>query len=592
MGGDYYDETLSLEPGHVRTGRLDDGGPVLNSHQSGNVDHLVGSVVPGSVRLADGSGFARIQLAQTPGTQETIAKIKGGHLRKVSVGYQVYEFERIEHPGQRDELRAVDWEPIEISLVAVPADPGAKIRSKENVMPPRPDRNMGEAIPEFPMTAERTAILAAGGGVTASFIRQQCAMAGLDQDATMNLIEAYTDEPGATRAEFLEGLIARGAAQAQYPQYAAAARGGSAAPIDGNHYGHRSGGNGGNQLLERMQGALYAKIANKPPAPESREFMGASLIDMARGLLNQSGVRAGWLAPHQVFERFGAQSTSDFTNLMNGAVNQYLTEQYAIAPSPLMALARSREVRDFREIRALTVTGAPELLTVLELEEYKYASLTESTASYRVLTFGRILALSRQLIINDNLGAFVEASNWYVRSAAKTRANIFVALIQGNPLLGDGEALFSATHGNLGAGADINMISLSAARQAMRGQKDADGDTLLGVTPKYLVVGPAKETEAEQALAVINAAVTSDANPFSGKLELIVEPRLLGNAWYLFADPDTTPVLERATLIGQGDTVFTDTRMGFHVDGVETKARIDFGAGIVDYRGAYKNPGL
>ena len=125
----------------------------------------------------------------------------------------------------------------------------------------------------------------------------------------------------------------------------------------------------------------------------------------------------------------------------------------------------------------------------------------------------------------------------------------------------------------------------------MRAQKNPDGITPAAVTPRYLVVGPAKETEAEQALATLSAVQQpSQANPFSGKLDLIVEPRIPGNSWRLFSDPSNWPVLEYAQLAGE-EGLFTDTRIGFDVDGFDFKARIDFGAGPVDWRGTYKNPG-
>lgn len=72
---------------------------------------------------------------------------------------------------------------------------------------------------------------------------------------------------------------------------------------------------------------------------------------------------------------------------------------------------------------------------------------------------------------------------------------------------------------------------------------------------------------------------------------MLVDRRIPGNTWFLFADPDQVPVIERATLTGQGDSVFTESRVGFDIDGVETKARVDIGAGVIDFRGAYKNPG-
>lgn len=593
--GEYYDETLSLQPGAVRLDRLNDSGPVLDCHNDMQVGGLVGSVVPGSARIANGQGIARVRLADSADVAAIVAKVKAGHLNKVSVGYRVHTYERIEREGERPELRAVDWEPLEISLVPVPADPGARIRSESSTMlnPREQDRRFEDRQAGRLTDEQRAAAIAAGDVASTAFIRQQCNALGFDAETTLNIVGAYTEEP-VTRAEFLEGMVQRVAAQ----RAGRFDRAPALPPIDnsitGAPYGsgHDQHFGAAAALASRMQGALYARISGTPPADESREFMGASLIEMGRGLLVARGERAQWLSPTQVFHRFGAMTTSDFTLLLGGAMNQYLTEQYAIAPSPLMQLAKPREVRDFRDIHALTISGTPQLLVVQELEEYKQASLSESGESYRVLTFGRILSLSRQLIVNDNLGAFIQAGNWYARSAAKTRAEVIVALIQSNPPMADGKAVFHVDHGNLAAvGTAITIPALSAARQAMRAQKDKDGETIIDVAPKYLVVGPAKETEAEQVLTQLNATQPGEVNPFPGKLTLLVDARLIGNAWYLFADPAQAPVLEYATLAGQGDTVFTDTRMTFEIDAMETKARIDFGAGLVDYRGAYKNPG-
>lgn len=581
--GEYYDETLSLAPGAVRLGRLNDGGPVLDSHREGGIASLLGSIVPGSARIEGGQGLARVRLADGPDMAGVVAKVRGGHLRKISVGYMVHVYERIAHDDGRAEMRAVDWEPVEISLVAVPADPGAQIRSKESKMtiPSHIRSSQHELSPQDRQPP------AEGEAVTSAFIRRQCRALGFSDKQTLNLIDAYSDEP-ATRADFLEDMVAMIAAQQR------GAPGFSGTPIDSSIRGEAdySRQSPVERLITRMSGALYARFANKAPVEESREFMGASVIDMARGLLIARGERAQWLSGPEIYQRYGAQTTSDFTQLLGAAMNAYLTEQYAAAPAPLLQLARRREVPDFREIKALALHGVPELLLVEENAEYQHAAYGESSESYRVHTFGRITSLSRQLIINDNLGAFVQIGGSFARAAGMKRADILAAFLVGNTLLSDGKGIFHADHGNLAvSGGPIDTTTLSAARQAIRAQKDRDGVTLIDVTPKYLVVGPAKETEAEKALAELNATTADDVNPFSGKLTLIVDVRLPGNAWYVFADPAAAPILEYSTLIGQGDSVFTDTRIGFNVDGVETKGRIDFGCGVIDFRGAYKNPG-
>jgi hypothetical protein len=123
----------------------------------------------------------------------------------------------------------------------------------------------------------------------------------------------------------------------------------------------------------------------------------------------------------------------------------------------------------------------------------------------------------------------------------------------------------------------------------MRQQTSNEGG-YLNITPTYLIVGPAKEVEAQQLLAGITANTSSAVNPFAGSLTLIVEPRITGNQWFLATDPAAFDTIELDHLLGQ-EELFTDTRVGFDVDGVENKARLDVGAAIIDYRGFYKNPG-
>jgi hypothetical protein len=117
-----------------------------------------------------------------------------------------------------------------------------------------------------------------------------------------------------------------------------------------------------------------------------------------------------------------------------------------------------------------------------------------------------------------------------------------------------------------------------------------DGVTPINVTPKHLVVGPELETAAERLLASIYAATFMDANPFASKLTLMVEPRITDSSWYVFADPAVMPVLEYAYLSSaQGPQM--SSREGWDVLGMEFRVVLDFGAGAVDWRGAYFNEG-
>ncbi len=158
----------------------------------------------------------------------------------------------------------------------------------------------------------------------------------------------------------------------------------------------------------------------------------------------------------------------------------------------------------------------------------------------------------------------------------------------------DSTALFHANHGNLASsGGAISVTTLGAARQAMRLQKGLDKSTPIDARPKYLVTPAALETVAEQYLTQLAANQASSVNPFSGQLTLIVDPRLdakSATAWYLASDPNVIDTIEFAYLEeAQGPQILL--REGWDVDGMEFKVRLDYGAGVLDWRGLYRNSG-
>ena len=572
LDGEIYSETLSTNPSAVRLARLNDGGPVLLDHVTA-VGSLVGSVVPGSARLEGGKGVATVRLIDPaeitdPAAKDAVAKVRAGHLRNVSVGYMVHTYQRTESADRgRAELCAVDWEPTEISLTPVPADPGCQVRSRSNA-----------AMPDIIETQD----LPVRGAITAEAIRRACDQRDYSRSFERELLEEHKATP-LTRAALTERMTAEYARMIAAPQ-----------PINNSDTATHNAGGPVASMARAMEDAIFARMSGKEPSAAAREFMGSTLIDMTRGLLEARGERARWMSPSKLVDsmtRFGAHTTSDFPVLMGNAAHRYLVDIFNSYPSPLKALTVQRTAPDFRRISLVKVGQNPQLLAVRENGEITRGGVLEASEGYSLGTYARIFAITRQALINDDLGAFTAVFQGWGRSAAELEASTIAALIYGNAAMSDGNYLFSAAHGNLaGAGGPITIANLGAARLAMRMQKDLDGTTPVDAAPKFLVVGAAKETEAEAVLAQIAAATVGDVNPFSGKLTLLVDPRLPGTAWYLFADPARWPVIEIAKLSGQED-VFVDTRVGFDVDGVETKARLDIGGAAVDWRGGYKNPG-
>ncbi|MGY6411319.1 MAG: phage major capsid protein [Alkalilacustris sp.] len=157
--------------------------------------------------------------------------------------------------------------------------------------------------------------------------------------------------------------------------------------------------------------------------------------------------------------------------------------------------------------------------------------------------------------------------------------------------MADGQPMFHACRGNLaGTGGALDIDTLSDARLAMRRQKGLKGE-LYAVEPWALVVSPELETQAQKLLAEIDATKFSDANPFSGALELIVEPGLTDPAaWYVCADPSRYDGLAHAFLDGAAAPRI-ESRAGWNTLGLEFRSVWTLDAKFVETATWYRNPG-
>lgn len=346
--------------------------------------------------------------------------------------------------------------------------------------------------------------------------------------------------------------------------------------------------------VKAMSEALAARFAPIKPSEAAREFTNMRVLDMARYCLEANGLNTRHMSPGRTIQAALTHSTGDFSELLTGTGDRILRNAYEAAPAGVKMIARPTTAQDFRAKSKLKLGEAPELKEVRQGAEYTYGSMGEAKETYQLATYGRLFGITRQALINDDLGAFADAATRFGRAAAEFEAKFMADLFLSNPTMQDGTALFHADHGNLaGTGGTMTVATLDAARQGMRLQKGLDGKTPINTAPKYLLVPASLETLAEQLVAQISPIVADDVNPFMGKLQVIVEPRLDATsttAYYLVSDYNVIDTLEYAHLEEtQGPEFFM--KEGWAVDGIEFKIRDDFGAGVIDWRGFYKNSG-
>ncbi len=347
--------------------------------------------------------------------------------------------------------------------------------------------------------------------------------------------------------------------------------------------------------IKAMAEGLAARYAPITPSELARAFAHMSTLDMARECLEANGLNTRGMSASRTIQNALTHSAGDFPNLLTATGDRILRQAYEAAPAGVKAISRSTTAVDFRAKSKLKLGEAPALQKVLPGAEYKHGTMLESKESYSVATYGTMFGIDRQALVNDDLGAFADASVRFGRATAEFEAKFMSDLFLSNPKMEDGTVLFHANHGNLASsGSVLTVASLDNARAAMRLQKGLDGKTPINTAPRYLLVPAALETIAQQMVAKIQPTTAADANPFSGQLEVIVEPRLdatSSTAWFLVADFAVIDTLEHAWLEStQGPEFFT--REGWSVDGIEFKVRDDFGGGILDWRGFYKNAGV
>lgn len=356
-----------------------------------------------------------------------------------------------------------------------------------------------------------------------------------------------------------------------------------------------------NAVLPLMAEALAHRYVGGALSEAARPFRNLRLVDMARQLLEARHVSTRHQSDLWVVQRtFSGHTTSDFPALLTETGNRILRVAYESAQAGVREIARQTMARDFRPLNKLALGAAPGLLKVNEHGEVTRGTMAEAKASYQLETFARIFGLSRTAVINDDLGAFTDFTRRQGQVAAELVASKLATLLTSNPTMSDGVALFHADHGNLGTASVIDIEALGEALSLMRTQTipmDVGTATMgtmpINAVPKFLLVPAALEVVAKQFVAQINATKAEDVNPFSANLAVVVDPRLDAvseTAWYLAADPVAIDTLEYAYLDDAPGPQYS-AREGFDVMGIEMRVSLDFGCGVLDWRGLVKNAG-
>jgi hypothetical protein len=349
---------------------------------------------------------------------------------------------------------------------------------------------------------------------------------------------------------------------------------------------------GRESLAERYWGAT---------ACEQARLLGAhSAIDLCRAALTLDSQPIPMGRNELVRAAF---STTSLPKALGAAAEKILLDAYQSAPSTWRGFTRSLPATSFREHTAIRLAGSVRFDPVAPGGEMKHGTLAEESLTYRVETFGKLIRIDRQAIVNDDLGILDQVPAAFGRAAARKVSDLLYTV-----LLGNAGGFFSSGHNNLltGGGSALSVTSLAQAIAKLRRQTDSD-NLPLDLVPRVLLVPPSLEATARQLLNSMELARnTSSAdqlpvgNPLAGlNLELAVEPRLENDefvgasatAWYLLCGPSDGAFL-LSFLNGVESPTIEQVDVESQYLGIGWRAYIDAGAAQGDWRCAVKANGV
>lgn len=617
-------ETLGHKRGEVDLDRLNGGAAVLYNHSRARADRI------GVVERATVKGRrveATLRLSQREDVNDIWQDIRDGILKNISVGYTINERKLTRESGQGEpsEYRVTSWTPHEVSFVDIPADPtigvgrntegelayrvidlpneteGVKQMGKETETGDREEvvetRKLETPAPApaaevVDLDAERTA--AKGEGVN------------MERARVREINEAFAPYPQfeATRSKAIDEGVNIGEAR----KLLLAEIGKDATPV-GSDAVRAEAGEDAFDKFKRAAGLSLMARANMATPEEAAEvgktgLRGHTLYELARRSLELVNVDTSRFGKMELVGR--AFTTSDFPTLLADVANKSMLKGYDEAPETWNVWAQTGSLSDFKTARRVTLSSFNDLELVNEDGEYRYGSFTDGGETITLATYGKLFAISRQAIINDDMGAFSRIPSAMGRAASRVVGDLAYGVITSNPLMSDGIALFAGTaigtqHGNLniGGAAALATAPIQQMRTAMGRQSDISGSaTALNIRPSYLLCPMALEDTAR-------VLMESNLNPEEGGTTSFRAPNTIRNLANVVTDArlDQDSVTRYYLAAGQQfDTIevafldgnqspMLEQQAGWSIDGTEFKVRIDVAAAPMEFRTWQRNDG-
>lgn len=584
----------------VNLQRFNDGlGCLLYNHDR---DAVIGHIE--STEIIDGRAYAVVKFDTDEQSELIYQKVKSGTLQGVSVGYNVSNWEDIEDGAKSQYIDGVTgpayvatrWEPLEISIVAVPADATVGVgraveemdsaaflvserqQEEKQMDEKKTNANVQEEVRTAEVTPPIQTVDTEAIRTKAQEDERNRAAQVMELCRQFDVDSAEFIRSGASIDEVRAGILAQLANERQSV--------GQSIKVSETEE---------EKIREAASDAILMRggIPVEKPAEGAQNYRSMRLRDLMIDAVEREGtMRNARYADDNDLIRAAMSGTGAFPNILAAAVNKSAATAYTAVPTTFERWTSTGSNSDFKPTRQVRISEAGELIEIKEGGEFKFDELTDAMTEKTIATYGRSFGLTRNAIINDDLGMLTRVPRSYAM-AARRGLNKLVYQTLAN-------VKYDATKfGNKAeTGGALSVETLSAARLAMRTQKNIGNKEIIGITPQYLIIPAALETAAYQLLHSISdpsQANPNVVNPFSGSgLQVIVDAELdaISEAgWYLAALPGAGVDTIEVTYLNGNQNPIIESRASWETLGIEYRIYIDYGVNVLDNKGLYFNAG-
>lgn len=532
-------------------------------------------------------------------TDKIFKKVLSGSLRGVSVGYCRIHTVRVnagcEYKGVKyDATTDVTdlWQPYEVSIVSCPADPdcgvGRELKDiemeiqktkEENTMENKDTVMNGKPDVVAKDVAEKSAAEAATKAAQAERERV---------GAIYAVCREFNVDSAKVESYVKDGKTVDAVRKAILDEIAEKQKASKVTVTE----------DAGDKFIERAVDGLalhHGIITEDEAVKGADEYRNGSLRAIAEDCLIAGGMSERELrhmSAHEVFEEMfnshsRAMGTEQFSMIIDQFGNKTMLKGYREQPTVFQQLVSKGSNKDFKPTHKyrLGLDGKPELMPP-ESGEFKYQEMADEKISTAIQTYGKAISFTREIFINDDMGAVVKAIRMQAGGFRRLQEEMFFALLKTIP--------FNAAHKNIVVtNKDVSAKAYSEMRTLMRRQKDFEGKAYIGVFPAFILASDETAYDHELLLASTSDPSQTNAgvpNIMRGKMTLITSPYLTGKAYYAIARPSEMEGIEYTTL-NNVDRPYSRTVIPQSHLGIDYQFWMDFGFNLIDYRAFVKNDG-